>query len=230
MNGDGTDTDGEQCTVCGACVEVCYSEARETAGREVTVAQLLAEIERDIAFYDESGGGVTVSGGEPLLQTDFLLALLRACKQQEIHTALDTCGHSSWEALDSIREYVDVFLYDLKMMDDRKHRTFTGVSNRVALSNLQALSQEGHSIVVRVPLIPGINDDDENIRETGTFAAGLASLERVDLLAYHATAIQKYTRFEKHYELPETRPPSDEQMTNLAQTLRGFGLQVQIGG
>ena len=229
-DGDVPVADSEKCTLCGACVEACHAEAREIAGREVTVAQVMAEIERDILFYDQSGGGVTISGGEPLLQKDFLLALLRSCKQEEIRTALDTCGHSPWEALDTVREYVDLFLYDLKVMDDEKHRKFTGASNRLALNNLQALSREGHSIVLRVPIIPGINDDEENIGETGALAAGLGSLKRVDLLPYHATALQKYARFDKHYELPETRPPSDEHMTALVRTLRGFGLQVQIGG
>lgn len=230
MDGDLPVTDSEKCTLCGACVEVCYSEARETVGREVTVAQVMREIERDVAFYDESGGGVTFSGGEPLLQHDFLLALLQACREKEIHTAVDTCGHSPWETLDSIREYVDLFLYDLKVMDDGKHRKFTGASNNLALNNLQALSKEGHSVVIRVPLIPGINDDDENIRETGAFAAGLGSLQRVDLLPYHPTAIEKYTRLDRRYELPQIPSPTDRQMTSVAQTLRRFGLQVQIRG
>jgi pyruvate formate lyase activating enzyme len=229
-DGDVPVTDRDKCSLCGACVEACYAEAREIAGREVTVAQVMAEIERDIPFYDRSGGGVTISGGEPLLQKDFLLVLLRSCRQAEIHTALDTCGHSSWETLDSVREYVDLFLYDLKVMDETKHRKFTGASSELALNNLEALSEEGHSIVVRVPIIPGINDDEENIRETGALAARLRSLERVDLLPYHDAALQKYARFDKHYELPETRPPSEEHMTDLARTLRGFGLQVQIGG
>lgn len=230
MDGDVPVTDSEKCKLCGACVEACYAEAREIAGREVTVAQLVSEIGRDIPFFDQSGGGVTISGGEPLFQKEFLLALLRECRRQEIHTALDTCGHASWEALDSVREYVDVFLYDLKVMDDRKHRKFTGVSNDQALDNLEALSQEGHSIVLRVPIVPGISDGEENIGETGALAAGLASVERVDLLPYHHTAIHKYAQLDKHYELRETRPPSDEQMTELAEALRRFGLPVQIGG
>lgn len=229
-DGDVPVTDSGKCTLCGACVEACYAEAREIAGRAVTVAELMAEIERDIPFYDQSGGGVTISGGEPLLQKDFLLALLRSCKQADIHTTLDTCGHSSWEALDSVRAYVDLFLYDLKVMDDAQHRKFTGASSAPALNNLEALSEEGHSIVVRVPIIPGINDSEDNIRETGAFAARLRSLERVDLLPYHDAALQKYARFDKCYRLPETRPPSEEHMTDLARILRGFGLKVQIGG
>lgn len=200
------------------------------AGREMTVAQVMAEIEQDIPFYDESGGGVTFSGGEPLSQLDFLLALLRACKEKEIHTAVDTCGFALWEILDSIREYVDLFLYDLKLMDDARHRKFTGVSNELILKNLRMLSERGHDIFLRVPVIPGINDDDENIRQTAAFAAALPHLNRVDILPYHHAAVEKYNRLNRVYELPETRPPSDERMAEIAQILEEFDLHVKIGG
>jgi len=229
-DGDVMSTDGENCTLCGDCVTVCYAEARQIAGREMTVAQVMAEIEQDIPFYDESGGGVTFSGGEPLFQLGFLLALLRACKEKAIHTAVDTCGFVPWETLDDIREHIDLFLYDLKLMDDAKHRKFTGVSNELILDNLQMLSTQGHNIVLRVPIIPGINDDDENIRETGTFAAALPHLNGVDILPYHYAAVEKYKRLSQVYSLPETRPPSEERMAEIAQVLRGFGLHVKIGG
>lgn len=223
-------TDGEKCTLCGACVEACYAEAREIVGREVTPAQVMAQIEQDIPFYDESGGGVTFSGGEPLLQQDFLLALLRACQEQEIHTAVDTCGFAPWEVLDQIRAYVDLFLYDLKLMDDAKHRKLTGVSSELILRNLQMLSERGHDIFLRVPIVPGVNDDDENIRQIGTFAAGLPHLNRVDILPYHRAASNKYERLNRVYELPETRPPSNERLAEIAHILRGLGLHVKIGG
>ncbi|MBE9507355.1 MAG: glycyl-radical enzyme activating protein [Chloroflexi bacterium] len=223
-------TDGEKCTLCGACVEACYAEAREIVGREVTPAQVMAQIEQDIPFYDESGGGVTFSGGEPLLQQGFLLALLRACQEQEIHTAVDTCGFAPWEVLDEIRAYVDLFLYDLKLMDDAKHRKLTGVSSELILRNLQMLSERGHDIFLRVPIVPGVNDDDENIRQIGTFAAGLPHLNRVDILPYHRAASNKYERLNRVYELPETRPPSNERLAEIAHILRGLGLHVKIGG
>jgi pyruvate formate lyase activating enzyme len=229
-DGDAISTDRENCTLCGDCVEVCYAEAREIAGREMTVAQVMAEIEQDIPFYDESGGGVTFSGGEPLLQRDFLLALLRACVEKEIHTAVDTCGFAPWAILDSIRKHVDLFLYDLKLMDEARHRKFTGVSNELILKNLQMLSAQGHDIFLRVPIIPGINDDAENIRQIGTLAAALPHLKRVDILPYHRAAIEKYHRLDKVYGLPETRPPSDERISEIAEILREFGLQVEIGG
>jgi pyruvate formate lyase activating enzyme len=225
-NGQGPVTDQEKCERCGTCTTVCYAEARESIGREMTVAQVMAEVERDVAFYDESRGGVTLSGGEPLLQWDFSLALLRACKEKEIHTALDTCGFARWETLDRIREHVDLFLYDLKLIDEEKHRRFTGVSNELILENLQALSQRGHDIIVRVPVIPGVNDDDESIRQIGAFAAKLPHLDGLDLLPYHHIGMDKYTRMNKTYQLVDVRPPSDERMAKIANILQGFGLSV----
>ncbi len=226
-DGDVLSIDGGKCTLCGDCVETCYAGALEIVGREMTVAQVMEEIERDVAFYDESGGGVTFSGGEPLSQPDFLLALLRACKAKEIHTALDTCGFSAWKILDSVREYVDLFLYDLKLLDDARHRECTGVSNEPILENLQELSRQEHDIVLRLPIIPGINDDEENIRRAGTFAAALPHLERVDILPYHQIGGDKYRRLGKTCALPETSPPSAERIAEIAEILRGFGLRVK---
>jgi pyruvate formate lyase activating enzyme len=229
-DGDVVTTDAEACSLCGACVKVCYPDAREMVGRQVSVAEVLAEVERDIPFYDQSGGGVTFSGGEPLLQPEFLLLLLRACKERGIHTAVDTCGHSDWQPLDDIREYVDLFLYDLKLIDDEKHRSFTGVSNQSSLDNLQALSRHGENIILRVPLIPGVNDGEDNLQATGKLAAALPSLMRLDLLPYHNTAMHKYRRLGREFSLPDTQRPSDDHLGVIAGTLREFGLQVQIGG
>jgi pyruvate formate lyase activating enzyme len=229
-NGDGPVIDAEKCRLCGACAAACYAEARQQVGREMTVEQVMAEVERDIAFYDESGGGVTISGGEPLLQRDFLSALLRACRAKEIHTALDTSGFAPWQTIERIRGDVDLFLYDLKLIDDARHRQFTGVSNAPILKNLRALSQRGHAIRLRVPVIPGINADDEAVRQIGALAAALPHLNGVDLLPYHAIGVDKYTRFNRAYHLPETRPPSDERLAEIAHILTGFGLMVKIGG
>jgi pyruvate formate lyase activating enzyme len=229
-DGDALITLPERCTLCGACVQVCYAEAREIVGRQMTVAKVMAEVERDLTFYDESGGGVTFSGGEPLIQPKFLLALLQACKAKGLHTALDTCGLAPWETLESIRPYVDLFLYDLKLVDEVKHRQFTGVSNAIILTNLRALSQRRHRIVIRVPFVPGINDDRENILQIGTFAASLPHLEGVDLLPYHAAAVDKYERLNRRYELSSTRPPSNESLLEAASLLASFGLRVKIGG
>jgi len=220
--------DRDKCQRCGACVVACYAEARQVVGRELSVAQVLAAVQRDTAFYDESGGGVTLSGGEPLWQADFALALLQACQRQEIHTAVDTCGFAPWATLDRLRAYTALFLYDLKLLDEARHRQFTGVSNRLILQNLQALSQRGHHIVLRVPVIPGINDDDASLRQIGAFAAALPHLDGVDLLPYHHIGVDKYVRLDRPYQLTATRPPAAERMAEMAHLLRQFGLSVQI--
>lgn len=222
-------TDRSRCLHCGACTDVCYAEARELAGRRMTVEQVLTEVERDIVFYDESGGGVTFSGGEPLLQPDFLQALAQACRARGLHTALDTCGLASWEVLDRVREHIRLFLYDVKLIDEERHRRFTGASNALILQNLRRLAAGGHSLVLRLPLVPGVNDDAANVRATGALAAELGIAE-VDLLPYHRAGLDKYERLAMDYALPDTRPPTAEQVEAVAAMLRGYGLQVEVGG
>ncbi len=234
-------TDRQTCTLSGDCTEICYADARQIAGRRMTVAEVMSQVERDIPFYEGTGGsggadggsprgGVTFSGGEPLLQADFLLGLLEACKSADIHTALDTSGFATWETLDRVRPLVDLFLYDIKLMDALRHRKFTLTFNSRILENLKRLSRQGHKIIVRVPIIPGINDDSENLRLTGAFAAGLSGLWRVDLLPYHAAAIGKYERLHRSYRLPQLRTPSEERMAEIAHVFEGYGLRVNIGG
>jgi pyruvate formate lyase activating enzyme len=222
----GVVTDLELCAQCGDCIEGCYAQARELVGREASVAEVMAEIESDRPFYEESGGGATFSGGEPLMQPDFLLALLKACQAQEIHTTVDTCGFASWNVLERVQPHTDLFLFDLKMMDDARHREYTGVSNQLILRNLRWLSERGQAIRLRIPIIPGINDDAEHIRQIGEFANGLPHLDEVDILPYHSIAAEKYQRLNIVYALSEMRPPSEEHLAEIAQALRGFGLKV----
>jgi pyruvate formate lyase activating enzyme len=223
-------TDWSKCARCGDCADECYAEARERIGRTLTVDQAMAEIERDVAFYDESGGGVTFSGGEPLRQPEFLGALLQACQEKEIHTALDTSGFAPWETLDRLRAEVDLFLYDLKIMDEARHRQFTGVSNAPILENLQRLSALGHALLIRIPVIPSVNADDESVRQLGAFIAGLPQVSGVELLPYHRIALDKYDRLNLPYGLPEVQPPSEARMAEIAHQLRQWGLSVKQGG
>jgi pyruvate formate lyase activating enzyme len=223
-------TDLERCTRCGTCVEACAAEAREIVGRQMSVGEVLAAVERDIVFYDESGGGVTVSGGEPLQQRGFLLALLKACQEKGIHTVLDTCGYATWKAFEQVRPYVNLFLYDLKLVDDARHRQFTGVSNRLILQNLRRLLQAGQRVEIRIPVIPGVNDGAEDLRQLGTLIASLPGSPKVELLPYHRAATGKYERLNRDYPLPEVQPPSAEHMQAVKQALQVFGLVVQIGG
>jgi pyruvate formate lyase activating enzyme len=222
-------TDRARCAACGDCTAVCYAEARERVGREMTVDAVLAEVARDAPFYAESGGGLTLSGGEPLLQREFTTALLRGAKAQGYHTALDTCGFAPWEAFERLRGFVDVFLYDLKLMDDTRHRRFTGVTNAPVLENLRALSARGHRIVLRVPVVPGITDDAENLRALAAFAAELPHLAGVDLLPYHPIGTAKYDRLDRPYALADTTAPSAQRMAEIARILAGHGLRVSAG-
>lgn len=219
-------TDRARCTSCAVCASVCYAEARQAVGREMSVAEVMAEIERDRAFYDESDGGVTFSGGEPLMQPDFLLELLQACRRREFHTALDTCGLAPWKTLDRVRPYVDLFLYDLKVIDSHKHQQVTGAPNDLILSNLRALSERGHSIVVRVPLIPGVNDDDGSLQQIGAFVASLPQIERLDLLPYHHIGADKYARLGREYPLADVRPLSDARLAEIERLFREYGLAL----
>ncbi len=223
-------TDWSKCVRCGACAAQCYAQARERIGRTLTVAEAMAEIERDVAFYDESGGGVTFSGGEPLQQPEFLGALLRACHAQDIHTAVDTSGFAAWEILDGLRADVDMFLYDLKIMDDARHRQFTGVSNALILENLQRLSALGHALLIRIPVIPGVNADDESIHQLGAFIASLPQVRGVELLPYHRIALDKYDRLRMPYALPDVQPPSEARMREIAELLGEWNLPVRRGG
>lgn len=219
-------TSRSRCEACGTCTLQCHADAREVAGRTMTVEQVLDVVERDRPFYEESGGGVTLSGGEPLLQPSFAVGLLRAAKQRGLHTALDTCGYAPWRTFERLRADVDLFLYDLKLVDPVRHRRYTGVGNDRILANLQRLSRLGHRIALRMPVVPGITDDAENVAAVCAFAASLPRLARVDLLAYHRTGVDKYRRLDRGYRLLHTDAPSRERMQQIAATMTAAGLPV----
>ena len=220
----------ERCVECGACSLVCHAEAREAVGDELSMAEVMAEIRKDIPFYEESGGGVTFSGGEPLGQPDFLEALLAACQSEDIHTAIDTSGAAPWAVVERIRPYVDLFLYDLKLMDDARHRRYVGASNRLILDNLRRLAAAGGRILVRMAVIPGINDDDENLSAAADFVGGLDGVPEITILPYHGTAPEKYRLLGRRYQLDQTVPPTPERMEEIAATLRQHGVAVSTGG
>lgn len=219
-----------ECRSCGLCVEACPSGARQMAGRRVTSGQLLEELLRDRLFFDQSGGGVSFSGGEPLMQADFICELASALKGQGVHTALDTCAFARTEDLLRVAACVDLVLYDLKLIDEARHRAATGESSALILANLEALSQVHSSIWIRVPIIPGLNDDDENLEATARIAARTRGLRRVDLLPYHANGAAKFGRLGKSYPLDTVRAPSAERMEEIAGRFRARGIEVCIGG
>ena len=220
--------DHEKCNLCGTCVSNCYSGALELVGKEMTVSEVMDEISKDIVFYEESGGGVTFSGGEPLSQPLFLLALLKACKEKGIHTVVDTSGHTDPETIDMIKPYVDLFLYDLKQMDSRTHTKFTGIPNDQVLRNLRLLKSS--KVLIRVPVIPGVNADDSNISELGKFLSA-EGFNELCLLPYHRVGMEKLERLIGRREEPYyAEPPTAEVLNRIKSMLEDYGLNVRIGG
>jgi pyruvate formate lyase activating enzyme len=217
------------CTSCGACADACPTGARELAGRTMSVDAVMAELERDRIFYDESGGGVTFSGGEPFMQPLFLANLVGACRAAAIHVAIETCGQADPQVLLDIARVTNLFLFDLKLVDDDRHREYTGASNVLILRNLERLVEARAEVRVRFPLIPGVNDDDENVRATGALLASLG-LTRIDVLPYHRAGLAKYDRLRRPYRLPETEPPTADRQTHVVRVLESCGLIVQPGG
>ncbi len=221
----------EECDLCGECARVCPAEALEVIGREMSVGEVLREVEKERIFYDQSEGGVTFTGGEPLMQPEFLGALLDECQARGIHTAVDTCGYAPFEVIDSISDKADLFLYDLKIMDEERHRKYTGASNRAILDNLTKLAEKGSPMVaVRLPLIPGVNDDEDNIIKVAEFIRSLRGIRDISLLPYHRAGSEKYRRLHRAYRLGKTRPPSDHRVEEVTRILEERGLRVKVGG
>jgi pyruvate formate lyase activating enzyme len=226
---DGPATYADQCQLCGACVAVCLSSAREIIGAETTVGQVITELEKDLIFYDESGGGVTFSGGEPLMQPQFLLALLSQCRARKIHTAIDTSCYAEPELVLRVAEQCDLFLCDLKHMDASVHEQFTGVDNSLILSNIRRLSEAGAEVLIRVPVVPGLNDDAANIAKTADFAALLA-VRSIDILPYTSGGKEKSARLASDFEPMDAETPNDEKMRAIADIFKKRGFEVKIGG
>jgi pyruvate formate lyase activating enzyme len=193
-------------------------------GREYSREELLAELLDDRPFFEESGGGLTLSGGEPMAQFAFIHELLTAAKAEGIHTALDTCGFAPTHHL------VNLFLYDLKILDDHRHREFTGVSNGLILDNLRTLDAHHALLWLRIPVVPGVNNDPADLEALAQFAAKLKSVRQVNLLPYHRTALVKFQRLHRPYSLVTTPAPSAEMMALAATPFERLGLPTKIGG
>jgi pyruvate formate lyase activating enzyme len=215
------------CQACGLCVEACLSEARVISGRTMTVEEVVEVVRKDELFYRNSGGGVTASGGEPTYQPDFLKELFRQCQSYGIHTTLDTCGYVRWEVIAGILDYVDLVYYDLKHMDTVRHGELTGVSNELILDNARRISQSGKPIVIRIPLIPGCNDSEENIKVIAEFVAGI-KVVRVDIVPFHQFGSNKYERLGMTYRLSEAKPYQEDEIEAFRNILQSYGLEVSI--
>ncbi|KAA3617894.1 MAG: glycyl-radical enzyme activating protein [Calditrichaeota bacterium] len=228
---DGIVTDPDLCKTCGICADVCPTGATEMSGKIQSVKEIIEIIEKERIFFDQSGGGVTFSGGEPLMYADFLIELLDACQQRGIHCTVDTSGLTKTETLLDVAKRTDYFLYDLKLMDDERHKKWTGVSNKKILDNLQILAETDASINIRIPLIKNVNDDFENIEQMAEFVAELPGEKRqVNLLAYHNIAERKYQKLGETYQPGEMAEPTKEEQEQIAKKFESFGLKVVLGG
>lgn len=225
------ETDQRACTACGECVDACARNARAIVGDLWSASRLLKEVEKDLLFYDESGGGITLSGGEPLAQAPFVVAVLTLCKEHRIHTAVDTCGYAHWEDLSAIVEMTDLFLYDVKHVNDDRHRQLTGVSNERILENLRRLDGEGCALWIRYPVIPELNDADEDVAALGEFVAHLKAVEAIHLLPLHRGGERKLERLGRPCRPLSTERDPRSAADAAAKILRGIlSVPVHVGG
>ncbi len=219
----------ERCVACGRCVEACYAEARTIAGRRVTADEVVGEVLRDAPFFANSGGGVTLGGGEPMAQPDFARAILTRCRAQGIHTAVETCGHVPWLAIGRVLPWTDLFLYDVKHLDAARHRRETGGEVGLVLANLERLVAAGASVIARVPVVPGFNDNPESILAIARLVASLR-IEPLHLLPYHRLGQGKYRLLGRDYLFTGGEKLLDATMQHLKATAEAAGLTVRVGG
>jgi pyruvate formate lyase activating enzyme len=228
---EGIYTDPEICKSCGKCAEVCPTKAIEMSGKVMTVSEIMDIVEKERIFFDQSGGGVTFSGGEPLIHAKMLIELLDECGRRGIHRAVDTAGNVNTETILEVAKRTDLFLYDLKMMDTDLHQKWIRAKNEKILHNLKALSETGAHIIIRIPLIGGVNDGDKNIGLTAGFIAGLNGDKlEVHLLPYHAIAQNKYIKLGRGGDFDKLKEPDKETLSRAIDTFAAYGIKASVGG
>jgi pyruvate formate lyase activating enzyme len=228
---DGIITDPDLCKMCGKCAEVCPTKAIEMSGKEMTVSEIMDSIEKERVFFDQSGGGVTFSGGEPLIHTKMLNELLDECGKRGIHRAVDTAGNVSTETILEVAKRTDLFLYDLKMMDSVMHRKWINSGNEKILHNLQAIAEAGSQIIIRIPLIGGVNDTDENLMNTAKFISELAGDKKeVHLLPFHNIAQNKYMKLGRPEDFAILQEPDKKTLARAIAIFQKSGIKASVGG
>lgn len=231
MASDGVVTNPDLCKLCGKCAEVCPSKAIEMSGKMMTVSEIMNIIEKERIFFDQSGGGVTFSGGEPLIHSKMLIELLDECQKRKIHTAVDTAGNVSTEVILEVANRTDLFLYDLKMMDSDMHKKWIHSGNEKILQNLKAISEIGAHIIIRIPLIGGVNDTSQNIELTAKFISELAGEKKeVNLLPYHNIAQNKYMKLGKSDDFERLLEPDSNVLASTISTFNEYGIKATVGG
>lgn len=228
---DGIVIDQQRCVMCGKCCEACPSLALEMSGKVMSVDEIIGIIEKERIFFEQSGGGVTFSGGEPLLHSELLIKLLEECGKRGIHRIVDTAGNVREETLLEVAKQTDLFLFDLKMMDSELHKQWTGSDNRLILQNLKKLAETAAGIIIRIPLIGGVNDTDENIEQTARFISELAGdSKEVQLLPYHNIARHKFQKLGIKDKSEKLREPEKEALAAAVEKFRKYGIKAGIGG
>jgi pyruvate formate lyase activating enzyme len=218
------------CDICGRCAEACLYDATQIVGREMSVEEVLDEVEKDRIFYEQSGGGVTLSGGDPAVQTGFAEAVLDGCRSRGLHTAIDTAGFSGNGALERLAAKADLVLFDLKLMDEARHKEYTGVPNGPILGNLEKLASAGAEVWVRLPLVAGVNDDEGNIGRTIAILRSLRTIKRVGVLPYHSGGLEKARRIGKDAKFRKFESPSEARIAAVEAAFREAGFEVRRGG
>lgn len=224
---EGTFTVDGTCTGCGTCIDFCHAQARTWLGKKMSVDEIMAEIKKDKVFYRNSNGGVTFSGGEPLIHPDFLYELISQCRKFGIHTAVETCGFFNWSAAEKTMKELDYVMFDIKHMNDEIHRELTGVSNERILDNVKRTGMLGIPLCIRIPVIPSLNDSDENIRATARFVKEhVHNALGIELLPYHKLGLGKYEALGMEYSLGHIETPDDEYMKKLQYIVAQQGVDV----
>lgn len=222
--------DLEKCELKGDCADVCPTQAIEMVGANMSIPQVMEEIEKDRIFYDRSKGGITFSGGEPLMQIDFLDALLSECQTRNLHTIVDTSGFAPWEHIKRIQDKVDIFFYDLKIMDDKKHKEMTLVSNQIIQDNLSRLAKGKNHVKVRIPVVAGLNDSEDCISQLIAYLSSHPGLEEISLLPYHKMGEHKYALLKGTLPGLDAKSPSLGKVKKIKASLEKSGFSVQVGG